>query len=82
MDGEHISPLFYLLMWKGGMARMCVTQEFGGRGLGIGGNNSFSILNITGLVWFDFLVDKFEYTSPSKEKGMVGAWGTELIILW
>lgn len=35
---------------KGGMARMCVTQEFGGRGLGIGGNNSFSILNITGLV--------------------------------
>lgn len=36
---------------------MCVIEEFGGRGLGIGGNNLFLIFNIIGLVWFDFFVD-------------------------
>lgn len=61
---------------------MCVIEEFGGRGLGIGGNNLFLIFNIIGLVWFDFFVDKFEYISFFKEKGMVGVWGIELIILW
>lgn len=32
MDGEHISPLFYLLMWKGGEWPECVLLRSLGEG--------------------------------------------------